>query len=446
MSSVLTQQTTEITIGIISSQSLIIQLREVLQDFPNFKPYFYIANYDESYYESIEQLMSKVEVLMFTDCYSYDLAKKHIHFSIPVHQMPSLSTGLYKALIKVIKNDQASYLSVDSLEEKYLKRILVELQHPNMNYSILNTNNLVPIDDIIHHHQHCILQKDAYAVTAIPAVAEQLRAQNLAVECVIPTEQDMIVAFERALLSTNARRNKETQIVYGLIHLHNKEQIYTKSQTPHLLDSKIMQTLQQYIQTLDGHLMHLANGQFAFITIRGIFERETRGYKYLPLLQLLQDSYGLTASLGIGFGLTAAESGKHAKQALQQSIELAGNVCYIVREDNSVIGPVDVTTQSNYERYNLVITDHDLLQRAEKAGMSATYMSKLMARIAKHKKIDYTAQELSDTLHLTLRSANRILLKWMDADLVEIIGEEKVAYKGRPRRIYRLKFFNDLID
>ncbi|MEO4052549.1 hypothetical protein [Solibacillus sp. CAU 1738] len=446
MSTVSKQLKTEIAIGIISPQSLIIQIREVLQDFPNLKPHFLIANFDVDFYESIENLMSKVEVLMFTDSYTYELAKKHINFSIPVHQMPSISNGLYRALLKVLKNYDATYLSVDTIEEKYLKRVLAELQHPNMNYSIFNTNNAVPIDDIIKHHIDCNELQQAYVVTAIPTVAEQLRAQNIAVEFIIPTEQDMIVAFERALLSTDARRNKETQIVYGLIHLHNKDQLQACTQTPHLLDNKITQTLQQYIQTLDGHLIHLQNGHFAFITMRGIFERETRGYKYMPLVQLLQEAYGLTVSLGIGFGLTASESGTHAKQALQQSIELAGNVCYIVREDNSVIGPVDMSTQANYERYDLVVTDHESLQRAEKAGMSATYMSKLMARIAKHKKIDYTAQELADTLHMTLRSANRILLKWMDADLVEIIGEEKVAYKGRPRRIYRLKFFNDFMN
>lgn len=88
----------------------------------------------------------------------------------------------------------------------------------------------------------------------------------------------------------------------------------------------------------------------------------------------------------------------------------------------------------------LVVTDRDILHRAEKAGMSASYMSKLMARIAKHNKMDYTAQELATTLNITLRSANRILLKWTDAGLVTIVGEEKVSYKGRPRRIFHLNF------
>ena len=69
--------------------------------------------------------------------------------------------------------------------------------------------------------------------------------------------------------------------------------------------------------------------------------------------------------------------------------------------------------------------------------MSASYMTKLMARVSRHKKIDYTAQELASTLNVTIRSANRILLKWMDAELVDIIGEEKVTHKGTPAVIYR---------
>jgi predicted ArsR family transcriptional regulator len=54
--------------------------------------------------------------------------------------------------------------------------------------------------------------------------------------------------------------------------------------------------------------------------------------------------------------------------------------------------------------------------------------------------MDYTAHELASVLGVTVRSAHRILLQWMDASLVEIVGEEKVSSKGRPRQIYRLSF------
>ena len=59
--------------------------------------------------------------------------------------------------------------------------------------------------------------------------------------------------------------------------------------------------------------------------------------------------------------------------------------------------------------------------------MSASYMTKLMARVSRHKKIDYTAQELALTLNVTIRSANRILLKWMDAELVDIVGRREIG-------------------
>lgn len=72
-------------------------------------------------------------------------------------------------------------------------------------------------------------------------------------------------------------------------------------------------------------------------------------------------------------------------------------------------------------------------------------MSKLAAQIARYGKTDYTAHELAAVLGITIRSAHRILLQWIDAQLVDIVGEEKVATRGRPRQIYRLTFVQELM-
>ncbi|MFP3381253.1 hypothetical protein SB767_33565, partial [Bacillus sp. SIMBA_069] len=58
-------------------------------------------------------------------------------------------------------------------------------------------------------------------------------------------------------------------------------------------------------------------------------------------------------------------------------------------------------------------------------------------------KIEYTAQELAAILGVTIRSSHRILLQWLDAELVEIVGIEKISVKGRPRQIYRLSFVDE---
>src|SRR5690606_8877087 len=127
--------------------------------------------------------------------------------------------------------------------------------------------------------------------------------------------------------------------------------------------------------------------------------------------------------------------------ALRQSREFGGDICFLVREDRTVIGPVEMSHPMTYE---LSVTDERFLERAQRAGMTATYLSKLMAQVTRLGKTEYTAAELATILGVTVRSAHRILLQWMDAELVEIVGIEKISVKGRPRQIYRLSFLDEV--
>jgi hypothetical protein len=234
--------------------------------------------------------------------------------------------------------------------------------------------------------------------------------------------------------------------VVGLIDIDEFRKIVDRYPTEHEIQKlklDLHRLLLDYVKLLDGHLTSLGGGEYLFFTTRGIFERETRGYKFLPILDDAHRSLGVSLSIGIGFGRSATDAGNHARIALRQSKEFGGNTCFIVREDRSVIGPVEMTHPMIYD---LSITDDKLLNDAEKAGMSAAYMSKLMAQVIRYKKINYTAQELSAILGITIRSAHRILLQWIDAGLVDIIGEEKISSRGRPRQIYRLSFVANHVD
>ena len=437
----------EITIGVIGPEALIQKIKYTLKSFPNFKPIFSTVTPNSNITEVSRELMHEVDVLMFTEYHLYNLAKQTLDFAIPVHYVPLMGTGLYRSLFLVKNSYGLKRLSIDTIDRKYVEQILHELQEEQYELDVFKSRNHAPmISDIIKFHVHNHQSHGAIALTGIQEVSIQLTDMKIPNEWVTPTNQDMIVSLERALLATKTRRNKESQIVFGLIDVDNFKKLiegYTSEHDVQLLKLQIQQMLLDYIKQLDGHLISLGGKEYSFITTRGIFERETRGYKFIPLLQEANNKMGITLSVGVGFGRTAAEAGSHARLALGQAKELGGNVCYIVREDKSVLGPVDITTDTQYEQYDLSITDAQLLEKAEKAGMSAAYMTKLMARVARHKKYDYTAQELASTLNITIRSAHRILLKWMDAEIVDIVGEEKITYKGRPRRIYRLSFIMD---
>lgn len=436
----------EIKIGVIGPQELNDQVRQTLKAFPNFSPEFENLSVTNDITEITTQLMNDVEVLMFTEYHSYLIAKQAINFTVPAHHMPLMATGLYRSLSIIKSKYDLKLLSIDTIEEQYVKQVLSEFDEESCQLIIYPPSQQSVISDLVNYHIKNYEKEGSIALTGIQRVANELSKQNIPYELVVPTQQDMIVSLERALLAANTRRDKESQIVFGLVNIDNFGKVvlsYTSEHDVQLLKLKIQQVLLDYIKDLDGHLINLGGEEYSFITTRGIFERETRGYKFIPLLLDAKKKLDITLSLGVGFGRTASEAGNHARLALSQSKDSGGNVCYIVREDRSVLGPVDISTHKQYERYDLAIIDKAVLNRAEKAGMSASYMTKLMARVARHRKIDYTAQELADTLKVTVRSAHRILLKWMDADLVDIIGEEKLSHKGRPRRIYRLSFIDE---
>lgn len=438
---------TEIIIGIVSPVELVNEIMKALESFPNFQPFFLHSTPSTIEPKDIENLVNKVEVLLFMEFPTYLKAKQLFNFAIPAHYVPLMGTGLYRSLFLIKNKYDLRHISIDTVEEKYIQQILYELGESNYEFtSFPHYSQTTTFEEIVEFHQHNYQNFSSIVITGTQEVSLKLSDLGIPNEWVTPTYQDLIVSLERALLATEARKNKESQIVFGIIDIDQFDKATEKYKTEHevqVFKLKFQQMMLNYTKLIDGHLINSGGDEFSFITTRGIFERETRGYKFIPILNSAKTELGVSISIGVGFGLSAAEAGNHARIALRQSKELGGNVCYIVREDQSVIGPVDIITDTQYEKYDLSITDAELLNKAEQAGMSAAYMTKLMARVARHKKYDYTAQELATTLNITTRSAHRILLKWMDANLVDIVGEEKITYKGRPRRIYRLSFILD---
>ncbi|NGP46743.1 hypothetical protein G4V62_17995 [Bacillaceae bacterium SIJ1] len=276
-------------------------------------------------------------------------------------------------------------------------------------------------------------------MTGVKEVADALLAQKLHCQWITPTHQDYVGALERALLSTEKRRHRESQVVVGLMRIHQFQQSIKHMTSEHdiaRLKLDVHRTLLDYVNELEGHLAN--NGEeYIFFTTRGVFERVTHGYKSMPLLEDVKHAFGFTLSVGVGFGQTANEAGAHARIALRQANDEGGHQCFIVTEDKRIVGPVDTAAPLVYPT---AVTDEGLLKKAEAAGMNAVHMQKLMAQVARFDKTHYTATELADVLGVTLRSTHRILLRWLDADLVQTAGVEKTTTRGRPRQVYVLGF------
>ncbi|MNI19284.1 hypothetical protein D3C73_727160 [compost metagenome] len=435
-----------IAIGIICPDRFVGKIKKAMKAFPSFQPIYRAYHNEDEAPLLAQELMDEAEVLFFSGPLPYRKAKEQLKFTIPVHHLSLTGSGLYRALFQLEKQSNLKCLSVDTLSKKMVEMAFNELGEVNEGVRTYSGSEAFSREKLVDFHRD-LYEKgiSSAALTGISSVAQALDELGIPNVWVVPTEQDIIVGLERALLSTETRRSKESQIVLGMISIDDASRLFEKRNSEHevqKLKLDIHRMLLDYVEALEGHLTHLGGDDYLFITTRGIFERETGGYKYIPLAREADKSFGLRLSVGIGFGLSANEAGTHARQALRQAKEAGGNISFIVREDRSVIGPLEM---SEPLQVNISLIDADTIEQAENKGMTLAYLSKITAQVSRRGQTSYTAQELASVLGITIRSVHRLLLQWLDSGLIHMSGELKNQAKGRPKQIYRLTFIEEQI-
>ncbi|MBW7462022.1 hypothetical protein K0U00_49025, partial [Paenibacillus sepulcri] len=123
-------------------------------------------------------------------------------------------------------------------------------------------------------------------------------------------------------MSTETRRSKESQIVVGMVVIDNFDAVIRSCSSEHEVQKlrlDVERTMLDFIEQLDGCLTPLGPNEFLFFTTRGLFERETGGYKYISLASKAQKRFGLSLSVGIGFGVSANAAGTNARAALRST-------------------------------------------------------------------------------------------------------------------------------
>lgn len=429
-----------VNIGVITSREMKKLVQENIKKFPNLRPILRTIDHVEDAIQTTQDLSSDCDVLLYAEYFYYVNCKDYITSNISAHYIPIKNESLYRAIYR-LKNkvNTIDTFSIDTLTEdetRHLNEQLDELFHP-IHYT--HKTSFPNIRDILLFHENLYVNHHTEGVlTGIQGVSKQLDEKEIPNEYVLPTNGDIIVSLERALLATKHRQKSELQIVFGLIHVDNLEQLkrqITSDQKYQHIQLDIQRTILDFIDELDGYLNSLGDNEYMFVTTRGTFERVTQGYKYFPLIANIRKQHNVNISVGVGFGVTANEAGTHARMALLQAIEQGGKKCFIVREDRSVIGPVE---NSIPHTYPLNITDKEVLAKTINSSISPFQLGRVISILNRKNKDTFTANELASSLGITTRSANRMLTEWLDNQIVEIVGMERLHSRGRPRQVYRL--------
>ncbi|WP_309121882.1 hypothetical protein [Paenibacillus sp.] len=442
------KRTRGIAIALLGPEEIVESMKRVIRSFPSMRPIPVVFDHPEETAERIASVKDEVEVILMA---GVEPVRKGqvlpVDSTVPIHYLPPTGAGLYRALVRLQRfHGLESGFSVDFLPKTIVERTFRDLDLGLRPSAIESYEGSAygATETLVAFHADKHRESGTAALTGVKAVADRLTALGVPNEWVVPLDQDITVALERALLSTETRRSKESQIVVGLINVDEFGRLVRQRASEHdvqRLKLDIHRTLLDYVESLNGYLTHLGADEYLFFTTRGIFERETGGYKSIPLARDVYHTLGLSLSIGIGFGQSANEAGTHARLALGNSKQAGGNSCFIVREDRTLIGPL---AMADPVEYDLSLTDPALLEQAEQAGMTRMYVTRLMAAAARLGRLEFNVLELAQMLGVTVRSTHRLLLDWTDAGLIEVTGMEKVG-RGRPRQRFRLAFLADRV-
>lgn len=428
-----------IKIGIIGPTWIETRIKRCIKRFPNFNPTFKTSN---NIYDAVtftKELGNHCDVLLYSGYIPYYLSRNARIYSIPAHYIPVKGASLYRAFYRLQKKLNSIYtVSIDTLTKVDFETLNFDLDENVHSLHYLDKVTFAETEKVVKFHAERYRKKEAdCALTGLKVVSDRLNELSIPNEWILPTDGDIIVTLERALLATEKRQKLESQIVFGIIYIANFESLKKEAvneQTIQRLNLEIQNMILDFIDLLEGHLTSLGGNEYMFITTRGTFERVTQGYKFFPLFDNKQRSK-IKLSAGIGFGVTASEAGSHARMALLQADEFGDGKCFIVKEDRSVIGPIENDIPLTYP---LTITDENIIKKANKASISPFYIKKVISLLQRKNTSTFTAHELAATLGITTRSANRLIVNWLDADIIKIAGVEKLQKRGRPRQVYKL--------
>ncbi|CAG7618905.1 hypothetical protein ACFQI7_03025 [Paenibacillus allorhizosphaerae] len=435
-----------VKVGIVCHETVLSNLQTVLRSVPAAVPLFQTYRHRDQALEAADKLAGKAEALLFSEPDVYREAEKHIALHIPSDCVSLSGTSFIRALYKAERKFAGTGLSVDTVTKRQAEQIWTELGEYSRPLYCCDEELLADPFKVMEFHRYLLAQgKTGMALTGMRQVADELTRHGVPNEWISPSDQDVAGSLNN-LIAAVGRHYQQSQVVIGIVRLEpqaHEPANASAGSAPGVTgrEHDIRRLLVSFADSLEGEFTQLNNQEYMFVTLRRPFEKVTHGCRKIPLAKEMEQLFGLSLNIGIGFGFSARHAGAHARMALTHSLQAGSGTGFIVREDRGVMGPLEMTEPP---KLDLTLIPPDRIRRAERAGMSAAYLSKLMVDVIRSGETRYTADELAELLGVTLRTAHRLLVLWMDDKMATIVGEQRPAGKGRPKQIFNLVFLAEM--
>ncbi|WP_152966711.1 hypothetical protein [Sporosarcina globispora] len=365
--------------------------------------------------------------MMFSGIIPYHYAKKIlIHFPIGSSYLSFNENMVALSLLSIYyhRSLTLSEVSIDLPRREFLEGVLSEAgiaesasfvkEYPWI-YDSLEERELSIEEFVTYHSALYEDKKTALALTSIHAVYDQLQERGIPSMFMIQSVPTIKGGLEKAITLAELNQSKNSQVAAVCFKNIGNEQI-----------TLFAKSMQAKVTSSDSGLQLVLSN-------RGVLQTLILNQKLAGLFNEMTTIYG-KISFGIGYGYTVKEAESHAITALEfaekKPVERA---VYLLDEEKKLTGPLF----QNEERYALKNEDPLVKKLSGELKMSSKNLSRFLYFLQVHDFRPFSSHELADYFTISRRSAERMIKKLLDQQLLQVAGEEQPYEQGRPRSLYQ---------
>lgn len=428
-------------IGIVGPEDLVKYSAELMERYENLTPRLLPYETENDTMNIVNKNYDKVDVFLFTGFLPYFIATRQ-GLDLPSFFFSIAGSSLYKALfdLKVHRNIDVTKVSVDTLREESVASIYdqLNLNRKGVKVNKIGLENFNGKEYVEFHYDLYKTGQTEVGITAINSVYEQLKKEDIEIYKIIPTPQSMKKTMKLISTFVEGEIARSNQLVIQILRID--EEILDRDFTNMEKREKKLQLYQRLLKYGRKHHASIfinEDNDYVVLMNSGIFKKYTNLYESIPIIGKIEENLNIKMYMGIGMGLTAMEAEDNAREALKFSQEEEEGNAFIIDQDKKVIGPINFSSNEGLS-YKMKTDDENIVSIAEKSKLSVTNLYKIKHLIEDLKNDELTSKQIKNGLGVTLRTANRIINKLVDAGIARESGYEDPAGRGRPRRIYKI--------
>lgn len=427
-------------IGIIGPQ---ISCEKIKDDiaiiFPDIQVKLYIR---EAAYEAIQvigQCEDECDATLFTGCGLYFSAIQQFGYVTkkPCDYINKCSTSLITTFLEMQKKGfEINHFSIDVAEPATIQDTFAEISINPDNFYSLPFDSCNEQDYINWHLDLWNKGKIKVMLTGFAYVYNYLKQQGYPIFYLSPSRSMIRAAVERLKSSVALKQANYSQITVEIFRLNEKSVEGENYYSNMIKKGEAENYIIHYAQKIQGSFFRLGPREYVIFASKGFVENEDN-YTLIYQLQSAIDKKGFTTNAGIGIGSSAYKAESNARKALKNSMSSKDNSLFLINDSNVVIGPLG--KEKNLE-YQIISSDSKVMEIAQKTEMSPSSITKLMSVIKMRNSSVFDAQQLADCLHISSRSARRIMNKLMECEYACVCAKEGNLGGGRPKSIIDIHF------